>query len=129
MKKKLQLKKEIVSILDRNQMNFLTKGGAFTDEIQCTTADTLGAACTWETGAHKCGGQTLHVNCGIGTEKCGDTDLGCNLSNVNKECKTFADTCGPQPQTQEQSCQLTDCVILPITRKDCMLHLSVDICV
>ena len=30
MKKKLQLKKEIVSILDRNQMNNLTKGGAGT---------------------------------------------------------------------------------------------------
>ena len=30
MKKKLQLNKEIVSILDRNQMNNLTKGGAAT---------------------------------------------------------------------------------------------------
>ncbi|WP_370745327.1 hypothetical protein [Alistipes communis] len=36
MKKKLQLKKEIVSILDRNQMNNLTKGGAGT-QGNCNT--------------------------------------------------------------------------------------------
>lgn len=133
MKKKLQLKKEIVSILDRNQMNNLTKGGAFTDAIQCTTADTLGVYCTVLTGPNQCGGQTFHVNCGLGTEKCGDTNLGCNLSNVNEECKTFADTCGPQPQTQEQSCQATACALtnnnVCVTKDGCYCAASKDTCI
>lgn len=41
MKKKLQLNKEIVSILDRKQMNNLTKGGAGTLPPQCGIIATM----------------------------------------------------------------------------------------
>ena len=132
MKKKLQLKKEIVSILDRKQMNHLTKGGAFTDEIQCTTANTLKKECTWETGPHLCGGQALHVNCGLETQHCGYTKLEC-LSDVNEECNTFAPTCGPDPQTQQESCQAIACALtnnnVCATKDGCYCAASKDTCI
>ena len=45
MKKKLQLNKEIVSILDRNQMNNLTKGGAATLPPRCGVGETTPQHC------------------------------------------------------------------------------------
>ena len=131
MKKKLQLNKEIVSILDRKQMNNLTKGGAFTDAIQCTTADTLGVYCTVQTGPHQCGGQTLHVNCGLETKQCGYTKLEC-LSDVNEECNTLAPTCAPDPETQQESCQATACALTNdngcLTKNGCYCAASKDTC-
>ena len=51
MKKKLQLKKEIVSILDRNQMNNLTKGGAVTQG----NCNTQAIRCIVNTANYECG--------------------------------------------------------------------------
>ena len=47
MKKKLRLQKEVVSVLDKKQMNYLTKGGALT-QGHCNTAE---AACLPNTKA------------------------------------------------------------------------------
>ena len=51
MKKKLRLQKEVVSILDKKQMNYLTKGGALT-QGHCNTAE---AACLPNTKNDECG--------------------------------------------------------------------------
>ena len=79
MKKKLQLKKEIVSILDRNQMNNLTKGGAATLPPQCGIVATM-ACISQHNQCHTdvCIDPTISkYGCGGETERC-DSATTCN---------------------------------------------------
>ena len=88
MKKKLQLKREIVSILDRRQMQYLTKGGEiYTKNCTGSKAKT----CILDTKVVNCGTLTSYTcptekNCD--TNPCivpGETD-GCVLRTEGVAC-------------------------------------------
>ena len=64
MKKKLQLKKEIVSILDTQQMYYLTKGGTAFQTFDCNAS-------------RKCVLDTKVADCGTLTTRTCVTELGC----------------------------------------------------
>ena len=112
MKKKLQLKKEVVSILDRNQMNHLTKGGGQTIPPQCGVGETTPQHCgIIQTLAcptkHLCDSDICidpqtKKGCGIETGQCisattCDTDI-CPIMSA-------ADVC---TEKSVNICQLTD---------------------
>lgn len=109
MKKKLQLKKEIVSILDRNQMNNLTKTGADdrTYNVDC------------ETGWTGC--------CQIKTIFCAtDRFTGCDTDvciDQTKVCPNPSEGC--QPETD--ICDFSD--LYCATKDGCYCAASKDTCI
>ena len=114
MKKKLQLKKEIVSILDRNQMNNLTKGGAATLPPRCGIVATM--ACISQ--HNQCPTDvcldpttfTQEYNCHDETGRCDsattcNSDL-CPVISVGNSCmEQSVDIC---PVSKEEGCNFTE---------------------
>lgn len=118
MKKKLLLKKEVVSILDRTQMNRLTKAGETSGKIETgdTICDSGWSDCCNEPSLVGCNS----MNCGssqcVLTQKnCDTVGNGCVLISVDKcvipyteqdgcpiVAKTFDDDC-----KTERMCPLT----------------------
>ena len=112
MKKKLQLKKEIVSILDRNQMNNLTKGGAATLPPQCGIVATM-ACISQHNQCHTdvCIDPTISkYGCGGETERCDsattcNSDL-CPVISADSVCiEESVDVC---MVSQEEGCNFTE---------------------
>lgn len=106
MKKKLQLNKEIVSILDRNRMQQLTKAGGNTTIYDPT---------------NRC----ESLKCVILTEKlcieskepvCASVDHDLCVGSLDANCPTVLETaCDCPTQTQEE----TGCIVLETRGADC----------
>ena len=114
MKKKLRLQKEVVSILDKKQMNYLTKGGGVTVPPQCVIEETMAQHCGLvptlacltqfkcptdpciEPPTEDCGGGGTDTCatvtgcysdiCPIETFKCEETN-GCLVTNLDTNCE------------------------------------------
>lgn len=115
MKKKLQLKKEVVSILDRNSMQQMTKAGAQPSKRTCVHSDVCASTlCIYDTVNHdKCESrvclETVRTGCDTFNNKCeiATQHLGCaNISKI---------TCLEETSLCAQS-------------DFCALEVSVDIC-
>ena len=108
MKKKLQLNKEIISILDRNSMRQMTKAGAAPTERTCDHSDVCNSTlCMYDTILHeKCesrvcietgrtGCETYNDGCQIATQHftCAQKTIQPCLEETDNFCDTISELC------------------------------------
>ena len=124
MKKKLQLKKEVVSILDRKQMNFLTKGGLTTNphETQEICTKTLDILC-FQVSKNVCG--TIKTE-GCQTQLCPVTQQGCNPISENTKCDPEIETRNINCQAETDACDFS--ALNCVTNDGCYCAASKDTC-
>lgn len=113
MKKKLQLKKEIVSVLDKKQLNHLTKGGESGDVCpkNCSIVATM--ACPSQHNqclSDVCIEPQTKVGCGGESGLCIATDVcpvetATNCETLNIDCMIPADTVEDCVEKQTFACE------------------------